>query len=170
MAKIDFDSDGAPFSGAILPTIEDVAALAGDEGREEIEAGARISEEGGRRSKSILLPVNLILGIAALGFLHIFGGVWENGHDDVRIAYSDIPIDDAKDLRIVQRKPSKGPLDFAEAAARRTGRQVAFFCDKDQVPSELKPGEGVVLYRVSEEKLGGEGILLDGYRWYPLPP
>jgi hypothetical protein len=171
MAKIDFDSDGAPFSGAILPTIEDVAALAADDGKEEVEAGARTSEEGGRRSRSILLPVNLILGLVTLGFLHVFlgqGSVDSAGTGGT--AYPDISLEGVKDLRVIQRKPSEEALGFAAEGARKTGKDVAFFCDKDLVPSDLKLKDGVLLYRVPEDKLGSDGILLDGYRWYPLPP
>lgn len=164
MAKIDFDSDGAPFSGAVLPTIEDVAALATDDGKEEIPPKSRLGEGGARKAQITLLPASLVLGALMLGTLHFFRGA----EDDGGVEYAQIPATEAKDIRVIQARPSEDALQFARAVFKDTGRQVVFFVDKDAEKPEVT--EGVVFYQVPAENLPSDGVLLDGYRWYPLDP
>lgn len=174
MAKIDFDSDNAPFSGAVLPTIEDVAALAHDDGREDISPKGRGDGGVSRKAQSILLPVNLILGLVALGFFHFFTKLSTDA-DSGRskgVDFSEIPFDQARDVRFVEKAPKSETVEIANDLSKGDGKRIVFFYEKGQeLPGNAqKKGSGVEFFGAEGGTLHSEGILLDGYRWFPLPP
>lgn len=168
MAKIDFDSDSAPFSGSVLPTIDDVAALAVTEGRTEIEPNPRAGEGWARKSQAMLLPVAIILGAIVLGFFHMMS-VAQNPDSGEQVTFQKIPAGNAKDVRVIQRVPERDSVLFCSSLAK-DGKKVVFFHEKNSKLDPSWPTDGVDFYGVSGSAIGAEGVLLDGYRWYPLPP
>lgn len=166
MAKIDFDSDSAPFTGSVLPTIEDVAMLSVDDGKYEVSHEKRSPEQKAAKVQSLLLPATIFFGVVALSFFYA-----TNLGSPARIEtdFNSIPFDKARDIRIVEKTPSEAALNISAALVKQ-GRKVVFFHENQSVPSKSVEAEGVDFYPVPSESLGENGILLDGYKWFPLPP
>lgn len=169
MAKIDFDSDSAPFTGSVLPTIEDVALLSSDDGRYEIGHEKRSDEKTANKAQALLLPMTILVGgLVLVGFYLSSMTTSPQGGGDM--GFSDIPFDGAKDIRIIESDPSDEVIEFAQSLVEK-GNKVAFFYSKKNTLEKDKIQEsGIGFYPVPDGALGGNGVLLDGYKWFPLPP
>jgi hypothetical protein len=169
MAKIDFDSDSAPFTGAVLPTIEDVALLASDDGKYEIEPHKRSSAEKANKIQAFLLPVVVLSGLLILVFFHTGYIIRDESGRGVIVGFDQIPVDKAGDIRIVQGKPNAETVGFARKLVE-SGRKVVFFYSKDNDLNDEFRTFGIDFYPVPTDSLEENGVLLDGYKWYRLAP
>lgn len=178
MGKIDFDADSAPFSGSIMPTIEDVAALVETEGRVEVEAAERAGEAAARKTQAILMPTLLLVGLFILGGMHFWkqsGGTPKIQKEEKTgsvFALSNIPYQTARDVRFIDRVPSGDTVDYILRMGA-IGYKIILVYNKDLYapdPRLQREGSGITLYPVAGGALPGDGVLLDGLRWYPIAP
>lgn len=168
MAKIDFDSDSAPFTGSVLPTIEDVAMLSEDEGKYEVFPKKRSEEPKADKVQLFLLPAVIFVGGLVLAFFYVAG--LSDKIPSLNMDLQNIPLDQARDIRVVENSPRKASLEFAQSLVQQ-GKKVVFFHGKSHPPGKVGVGtEGIDFYPVPDGALGEDGVLLDGYKWYPLSP
>jgi len=175
MPKIDFDSDSAPFSGSVLPTIEDVAALGDRLEKEVVDPIPRIDPARASTVQKLLLPVALCLAAAVAISLHILlpSPGQEDSADLANPAYldpSEVPTSGVRDMRIIAKVVSP---EIAELALRSaSSAQVTLVFPKGrEIPDKKKLAAAkVTLYPVNESVIASEGVLLDGLRWLSFKP
>lgn len=168
MAKIDFDSDSAPFTGSVLPTIEDVAMLSADDGKYEVAHEKRSSEQKSDKVQLFLLPFVIFMGGVVLAFFYVVG--LSSPQPVSQGGFGKIPVEQARDIRVIDNNPREESLVFALKLARQ-GRKVVFFHSAKNPPKQSKEDlAGIDFYPVPDGSLGGNGVLLDGYKWFPLSP
>lgn len=176
MPKIDFDSDSAPFSGAVLPTIEDVAALGDRLEKEVIDPSPRIDPSRASTVQKMLLPFVFVVVAATATVLHLaFPSDAGQSARSPEVPPSEIPFEGSRDVRIVVRAPSPESVAVALRAAqhlRRGSVTLVFSKESTLDPNDRKSLESaaVALYPVPGKMVASEGVLLDGLRWFPLTP
>lgn len=178
MSKIDFDSDTAPFSGSVLPTIEDVAALGDRLEKEVIDPRPRIDPARATTVQRMVLPFTFILTAAAAILLHIAlpGNLEPRDQEtaprqaSASVPRESIPLEGVRDVRVIVLSPTEQDATLALRAAR-TARVTIVHSKDSAVPRrDALAAARVSFYPVSPPMIPSEGALLDGLRWYPLDP
>jgi hypothetical protein len=175
MPKIDFDSDSAPFSGSILPTIEDVAALGDRVEKEIVDPIPRIDPNRATTVQRLLLPVTLCL-VAGVGVgFHLIAQPTPaaQGAPPPQIRFfspAEIPTTGARDIRIITREVDSALADMALRASSSARVTVVFQKDRPVSEKNKLLAAKVTLYPVGESTITSQGVLLDGLRWFSLKP
>lgn len=177
MPKIDFDSDSAPFSGAVLPTIEDVAALGDRLEKEVVDPVPRMDPARATTVQRMVLPFTFILVAAAAVVLHLALPSEPPAPPDDSASPAPpsvppelIPLEGVRDLRVIVLVPSERDVDLALRGAR-SARVTIVHSKEAPVPRrETLAAARVSFYPVPASMVPSEGALLDGLRWYPLRP
>lgn len=179
MPKIDFDSDSAPFSGAVLPTIEDVAALGDRLEKEVVDPVPRIDPARATTVQRMVLPFTFILVAVVAVLLHLAlpdgSPSSGTGHGPgpsapVPVAPELIPLEGVRDLRVIVLSPTDRDAELALRAARSARVTMVHSKDAPVPRREALAAARVSLYPVQPSMVPSEGALLDGLRWYPLRP
>lgn len=176
MPKIDFNSDSAPFSGAVLPTIEDVAALGDRLEKEVVDPIPRIDPARATTVQRMVLPFTFILAASVAVLLHLVlpdssgSESSTSPPDSSPVPPELIPLEGVRDLRVIALAPTDRDIDLALRGAK-TSRVTVVHSKSSVVPRrEALAAARISLYPVQPSMVPSEGALLDGLRWYPLRP
>jgi hypothetical protein len=180
MPKIDFDSDSAPFSGAVLPTIEDVAALGDRLEKEVVDPIPRIDPARATTVQRMVLPFTFALVAVVAVALHLTvpSASPADSADSVEASESvvvqpeNIPLEGARDVRVIALSPTTRDMELALRATRTARVTVVYSKDSPPSPASLAAltAARVTLYPAPPSMIPSEGALLDGLRWFPLRP
>jgi hypothetical protein len=180
MPKIDFDSDSAPFSGAVLPTIEDVAALGDRLEKEVVDPIPRIDPARATTVQRMVLPFTFALVAVVAVALHLTvpSASPADSADSVEASESvvvqpeNIPLEGARDVRVIALSPTTRDMELALRATRTARVTVVYSNDSPPSPASLAAltAARVTLYPAPASMIPSEGALLDGLRWFPLRP
>ncbi len=180
MPKIDFESDSAPFSGAVLPTIEDVAALGDRVEREIVDPVPRIDPTRASTVQKLVLPFALFLtaGVAVMLHLAAPSALLDAADESAAgppisiLPATDIPLGGVKDVRVVALSISPEVAELALRAARTARVTLVVSRESGTSPAlqQSLASAKVTLYPVPPSMVVSQGVLLDGLRWYPLTP
>lgn len=165
MAKIDFEPDSAPLSGAITPTIDDISRLSEATDR-VVWRSPTVSAPAGAQRK--VLGLSLLSGIIiyVATTLLLPGVVKSRASAPVGVS-SEPQLMSASTVYAVLKSPQ--PADYKKLnEAADNGVGVTLICPSAGANPNGAPAAKFQQFAADETLIVSEGFLLDGFRWFPL--
>ena len=168
MAKIDFNPDSAPLSGAITPTIDDINSLNKFHDRyvwRPKDATVEESKKGGAAFPIAFLCACLLY--AAVYFIA--------PNDAPRISTVSTgvankpPLNSASTVYAVLKKPTAEDYNALNEAVA-AGANVTLICPKTLTSVTDMPEIKFQRFGADETEIVSQGFLLNGFQWYPRNP
>jgi len=167
MAKIDFEPNTAPLSGAITPTIDDISRLTESTDRIVWRSPTTVAADGAL-AKPLLLPP--IIGVVLLIGWAVLNGVTHSPSAAPRVpvgVLAEPPFDSASSVYAVLKSPSAADYSKLNKAVD-SGVAVTLVCPAATAnPAGSEPAK-FQQFAADETLIVSEGFLLDGFRWFPV--